>query len=90
MEMINVREVVKDITVSQRIDNDQDKCGGYEAINIGSALAKVNGYPIAPFEGITRMSGLGRVILDSPIEIEISTGAKVRLTRMLYYGRTQR
>ena len=53
MEMINVREVVKDITVSQRIDNDQDKCGGYEAINIGSAMAKVNGYPIAPFEGIS-------------------------------------
>lgn len=74
----------QDVITSQRISNDEFRCGGYEAVNIGTATAVVDGYELAPGEGISRMQGLGQVIIKSPIEIIINSGAKVHLTQAMY------
>ena len=74
----------QDIVQSCRISNDDFRCGGYEAVNTGTATATVDGYPIAPGEGVSRMQGLGNAIIKSPIEIQITPGARVRLTQAMY------
>lgn len=73
-----------DVTSSQRISCDDMQCGGWEAVNTGTATAYVDGYPLAPGEGVSRMQGMGSVRIKTPIEIQITAGARVHLTQAMY------
>ena len=86
MELIRVQTKSQTVKVSQRIGDDGTVCGGWEAVNQGTATAYIDGYAIAPGEGLNRMSGVGTTIWESAIDIQITPGAEVRLTRALYVG----
>ena len=61
-----------------------DKFSGWLAINTGTAQATVNGYPLAPTEGLDFTSIDPNCIWGSPITIALQTGASVRITLLQY------
>lgn len=58
--------------------------GGWLAVNTGTANATVDGYPLAPGEGLDMTHLHPTVIWGSNISIVLTSGAKVRLTRLMY------
>lgn len=62
-----------------------DNFGGWLAVNIGSANVSVDGYPLAPGEGLDMTHLAPDVRWDKPIQIVITaTGGMVRMTRLIY------
>lgn len=61
----------------------EPKYGGWMAVNTGTATATVLGYPLAPGESIDyRDIVRPGDIWDAPIQITITSGAVIRLTRL--------
>lgn len=60
------------------------KYGGWMAVNTGTADATVDGYPLAPGEGLDLTHLAPEVIWDTPIQVVLLSGAKVRITRFIY------
>lgn len=58
--------------------------GGWMAVNTGTADATVDGYPLAPGDGLDLTHLSPDVLWDTPIQIVLTPGAKIRLTRFLY------
>ena len=58
--------------------------GGWLAINTGTADATVDGYPLAPGEGLDLTHLHPDAIWGSPIQIVLQPGAKIRMTTLLY------
>lgn len=58
--------------------------GGWLAVNTGTATAIVDGYELAPGEGLDFTAIPADVVWQSPIQVVLQTGAKVRMTRFLY------
>ena len=72
----------KDITLSTTIMPEK-KYGAWFCVNTGTAVAKVMGYPLQPSEGLDFLNAVpAGSSWDTPIQIEISTGAVVRITRL--------
>lgn len=82
--MYNVTAKTQDILQNTTIR--PDKSGGWLAINTGTNTATVNGYPLAPGEGLDFTKLAPEVRWNSDITITLKTGAKVRLTRLQYTG----
>lgn len=82
--MYNVTAKTQDILQNTTIR--PDKSGGWLAINTGTNTATVNGYPLAPGEGLDFTKLAPEVRWNSDITITLETGAKVRLTRLQYTG----
>lgn len=82
--MYNVTAKTQDILQNTTIR--PDKSGGWLAINTGTNTATVNGYPLAPGEGLDFTKLAPEVRWNSDIIITLETGAKVRLTRLQYTG----
>lgn len=63
----------------------QDGYGAWMCVNIGTAAAKVMGFELQPGEGLdfTKAVPAG-CKWDSPIQIEITPGAIVRVMRLQY------
>lgn len=73
-----------DITASTTL-MPENNYGAWIAVNIGTAAAKVMGYDLQPGEGLDFFNAIpAGSVWDSPIAIEITTGAKVRITRLQY------
>ena len=64
-----------------------DKSGGWLAINTGTNTATVNGYPLAPGEGLDFTKLAPEVVWNSDITITLEKGGMIRLTRLQYVGR---
>lgn len=63
----------------------QDGYGAWMCVNIGTAAAKVLGYTLQPGEGLDFTKAVPAGIKwDTPISIEITPGAIVRVTRLQY------
>ena len=61
------------------------KFGGWLAVNTGTGDAIVDGYTLAPGEGLDYTHIHPDVIWDMPITINLqAAGSKVRLTRLMY------
>jgi len=60
------------------------KFGGWLAVNTGTANATVDGYTLAPGEGLDYRMLRPNTIWNSTIAIVLTTGAKIRLTRLTY------
>lgn len=58
--------------------------GGWIAVNTGTATAIVDGYELAPGEGLDFTNIPAEVVWNTPIQIVLASGAKVRITRFLY------
>lgn len=82
--MYNVTAKTQDILQNTTIR--PDKSGGWLAINTGTNTATVNGYPLAPGEGLDFTDLAPEVRWNSDITITLEPGAKVRLTRLQYTG----
>lgn len=72
------RDILKNETIRP------NKYGGWMAVNTGTADATVDGYPLSPGDGLDLTHLSPDVIWDTPIQIVLSPGAKVRITRFLY------
>ena len=72
----------KDYSASATIMPEK-KYGAWFCVNTGTALAKVMGYPLQPNEGLNFLDAVpAGSSWDTPIQIEISAGAVVRITRL--------
>lgn len=61
------------------------KFGGWLAVNTGTTgTATVDGYPLAPGDGLDFTHIHPDVIWNAPIKIVISAGSNIRLTRFVY------
>lgn len=71
-----------EITANTKIMPEND-FGGWMAVNTGTATASVMGYELNPGEGLNFLDAipLGS-IWETPIEVRVSAGASVRLTRL--------
>lgn len=58
--------------------------GGWLCVNTGTANATVDGYTLAPGEGLDFTNIPAEVVWNTPIQIVLASGAKVRITRFLY------
>ena len=63
----------------------QDNYGGWMCVNIGTAAATVLGYSLQPGEGFDMTKAVpAGVKWDTPIQIEITPGAIVRVMRLQF------
>lgn len=61
----------------------EEKYGGWMAVNTGTAVAEVMGYPLQPGEGLNFLDALQPGdVWDTPIKIIPGAGGKVRITRL--------
>lgn len=58
--------------------------GDWMAVNTGTANATVDGYELAPGEGLGWKGLQPNVVWNAPIKITLLSGAKVRITRLQY------
>lgn len=82
MAMYKVTTKIQDIRHNTTIL--PDNAGGWLALNTGADFAVVNGYPLAPGQGLDFTKLPPDVIWNSEITIELSDSAMVRLTRLYY------
>ena len=81
-EKYTVSAQTKDISASTTIMPEK-KYGAWFCVNTGTAVAKVMGYPLQPSEGLDFLNAVpAGSSWDTPIQIEINTGAVVRITRL--------
>ena len=74
----------KDISASTTIMPEK-KYGAWFCVNQGTAAAKVMGYVLQPTEGLNFLDSVpAGSSWDTPIQIEITTGAVVRITRLQF------
>lgn len=79
-----VSERTVNITVSTTLVQE-DKYGGWMAVNVGTGVANVLGYDLQPGEGLNFFDAVPvGSIWDSPIQIIVPVGGKVRITRLQY------
>lgn len=81
--MGKVQAVSQTFTTSQSIN--PDGFTGWMCVNIGSAVANVMGYPLAPGEGLNFLDVQDEWL--TPISIELSLTAVVRMTRLKPVGK---
>lgn len=75
----NSQDILTSVTIRPK------NFGGWLAVNTGTADAVVDGYTLAPGEGLNYTHLSPDVIWDMPIVINLTaTGSRVRLTRLLY------
>lgn len=73
-----------DITSSTTLSPER-KYGAWFCVNIGTAAASVMGYELQPSEGLDFLNAVpAGSTWDTPIQIFINAGAKVRFTRLQY------
>lgn len=71
-------------TILSNVRLNDDKYGGWKAINIGTAPVEVYGVHLQPGEGLDYMSSMQPGDLwQEPIDIVIQPGGAVRLLRLL-------
>lgn len=59
--------------------------GGWMCVNQGTAVATVMGYELQPGEGLNFLDAVAPgSSWDTPIQVVLSAGAKVRMTRLQY------
>lgn len=81
--MYSVTPRTQDFTESATVT--ADGFGDWMCVNVGTAMASVDGYPLAPGEGLSWKGLLPEVIWNASIKISIPTpGAVIRLTRLQY------
>ena len=78
---MKVQPVVQ--TYTESVVLSPDNYGGWMCVNIGSAVATVMGYPLAPGEGLNFLY-VGENKWLAPITMDIPAGAAVRITRLRY------
>lgn len=72
-------------TITQNTRLNEKEYGGWMCVNIGTSTAKVMGIELAPSEGLDFLHALQAGDLwDSPIDIEVQTGAEIRIVRLKY------
>lgn len=63
----------------------QNEYGAWMCVNVGTAAAKVMGFELQPGEGLDLTKAVpAGCKWDSPIQIEITPGAVVRVMRLQY------
>ena len=78
----NITERTVNITESATLMPEK-KFGGWVAVNQGTSAAKVLGYELQPGEGLDMRDSVPvGCTFGSPIQIEITPGAVVRITRL--------
>ena len=78
------RVSTEEVTYASNTTVRPGKFGGWYAMNIGTANAKVNGYPIPPMCGLDFTHLHPEAVWAKPIEIIVEPGAQVRMTRFIY------
>lgn len=81
--MWKVTSKTQDITTNTIIRPD-GKSGGWFALNTGSNIARVNGFPLSPGEGIDKTNLDKEVLWNSEIKIVLETGARIQLEQYQY------
>lgn len=81
--MWKVTEKSQDIATNTIIRPD-GKSGGWFALNTGSNIAKVNGIPLSPGEGLDKTNLDKEVVWNSEIKIILETGARIQLLQYQY------
>ena len=72
----------KEISTSTTIMPEK-KYGAWMCVNTGTGVAKVMGYELQPSEGLDFLSAVpAGSSWDTPIQIELAAGAKIRITRL--------
>ena len=82
MKRYRVSATTIDVTVDTTL-SQEDKYGGWFAVNQGTVNATVMGYELKPGEGLDMRDAcpIG-CIWDTPIQIRPGAGGKVRITRL--------
>ena len=84
MDNYGIKQRIETITSNIRL-NDK-KYGSWLAVNIGTAVAYVYGIPLQPGEGLSSKDICNLNPGDTweePIDIEVTTGAAIRLLRTI-------
>lgn len=81
---IKVNARAEDFSASTTI-MPQNEYGAWMCVNVGTAAAKVMGFELQPGEGLDLTKAVpAGCKWDSPIQIEITPGAVVRVMRLQY------
>lgn len=82
MDKFNISATTIDVSKSTTL-MPEDRYGAWMCVNTGTADAVVMGYPIQPGEGLDFLNAVpAGSKWDTPIKIELNTGAVVRITRL--------
>lgn len=71
-------------TISSNTTLRQGRYGGWMAVNIGTGGCIVDGYPLAPGEGLDFTHLQPDVLWDKSIDIVCQPGGAIRVTRLIY------
>lgn len=82
MKRYNVQAQTQDILESTTLM--PNKYGGWLAVNTGTADCTIDGYTLAPGDGLDYTHLPADVIWNSPIKIILPSGGSVRITRLIY------
>lgn len=78
----SVSAQTKEISTSTTIMPEK-KYGAWMCVNTGTGVAKVMGYELQPSEGLNFLTAVpAGSSWDTPIQIELAAGAKIRITRL--------
>lgn len=83
MELVQYDCKLRAETITENTRLNDDKYGGWKAINVGTAPVTVYGVELLPGEGYEEQLDPA-VKWKEPIEIVVQTGGAVRLLRKLY------
>lgn len=82
MKKYKVSATTQDITENTTL-RPEEKYGAWMCVNIGTAIANVMGYELMPGEGLDFLKAVPfDGYWDTPIQIILNAGAKVRITRL--------
>lgn len=83
-KIYTVSAQTKEISASTTIMPEK-KYGAWMCVNTGTGVAKVMGYELQPSEGLDFLSAVpAGSSWDTPIQIELAAGAKIRITRLQF------